>query len=56
MNPTVTGVAAAAAVIAAFVAGSMIEFEDHSVSLDAPFEMDGPMEKVGEALDNAANK
>ena len=56
MNPTVTGIAAAAAVIAAFVAGSMIDFDDDHISLVTPFETDGPMEKVGEALDNAARK
>ncbi len=56
MNPTTTGIIAAAAVIAAFVAGSMIEFDNGSIEIASPVETDGPLEQVGEALDNAAKQ
>lgn len=53
MNPTTTGIIVAAAVIVAFVAGSMIEFEDGSFEISSPVETEGSLEKVGEALDDA---
>lgn len=56
MNPTVTGIAAAAAIIVAFVAGSMIEFENGEIALESPVETEGPLEQVGETLDDAANQ
>ena len=56
MNPTTTGIVAAVAIIAAFVAGAMIEFEDGSIEIASPVEQDGPLEQVGEALDNAAKQ
>ena len=56
MNNTMTGIAVALAIIAAFVAGSMIEIEDGSIEIASPVEQEGPLEKVGEALDDAANE
>lgn len=53
MNPTTTGIAVAVAVIVAFAAGSVIEFEDGSIELNNPIETQGPLEQAGEALDNA---
>lgn len=47
MNPAVIGVIVAAALIAAFVAGNYIDFDGGPA--------DGPAEKIGEAIDDAAN-
>lgn len=54
MKPVTVGIIAAVAIIIAFIAGSAIEFENGSVSLENPAESDGPLEQVGEALDKAA--
>lgn len=52
MNRTMTGIVAAIAIIAAFAAGSMIEFEsDGDINLN--IESDGPAEQIGEAVDQA---
>lgn len=56
MSPTTTGIVAAVAVIAAFAAGSMIEFDNGHIEVDNPVASDGPLEQMGEALDNAANQ
>lgn len=56
MNPTTTGIIAAAAIIVAFAAGSVIEFEDGAIELTNPVETQGPLEQVGEALDDAAKQ
>ncbi len=56
MNPTTTGIVVAAAVIVAFAAGSMIEFDNGSIEISSPLETEGPLEKVGEALDEAAKQ
>lgn len=56
MNPTTTGIIAAAALIVAFVAGSMIEIEDGNIRLESPVQSDGPLEQAGEALDDATNQ
>ena len=56
MNKTTTGIIAAVAIIAAFTAGSMIEIEDGDIALESPVASDGPLEQVGEALDNAADQ
>lgn len=45
-NPVIVGVVAAAALIAAFAAGMMIDFDG--------VDQDGPLEQTGEALDDAA--
>ncbi|QIE55692.1 hypothetical protein G5B40_09680 [Pikeienuella piscinae] len=47
MNPVTTGLIAATALIAAFAAGLMIDFDGGA--------QDGPLEQAGEALDNAAS-
>lgn len=47
MNPVTTGVIAAAALIAAFVVGMLIDFDGA--------DQDGPLEQAGESLDNAVN-
>ncbi|MEM9013097.1 MAG: hypothetical protein AAGE18_17895 [Pseudomonadota bacterium] len=52
MKPIVTGALVAAALIAAFVAGSFIEIErDGDISLDV--ESEGPAEQLGEQVDEA---
>ena len=56
MNPVTTGIVAAVAVIAAFAAGAMIEIDDDGVSLDSPIAADGPLEQIGEKLDEAAER
>lgn len=56
MSKTMTGIVAAVAIVAAFVAGSMIEIENGEVTLESPTEADGPLEQVGEAIDNAADQ
>ncbi|MEM7508612.1 MAG: hypothetical protein AAF415_17915 [Pseudomonadota bacterium] len=54
MKPIVTGGIAAAAIIVAFIAGSMIEIEsDGDISLDTA--SDGPIEQIGEEIDEATN-
>ena len=55
MNATTTGVIAAAAIIIAFVAGTMIEFEsDGDITLS--IEKEGPLEQLGEKIDQAAEQ
>ena len=56
MNPIVTGVIAAAALLAAFIGGSMIEIENGEITLEAPTATDGPLEQAGEALDDAVEQ
>ena len=56
MNPTTTGIFAAAALIVAFIAGSMIEIEDGGVKLESPVASDGPLERAGEALDEVVQQ
>lgn len=56
MNPTTTGIVAAVAIIVAFVAGSMIELDNGTIEIESPLASDGPLEQVGEALDNAAKQ
>ena len=52
MQKYFVGAAAVAAIVVAFVAGSFIEIDNGSVSLKA---QDGPMEQIGEDIDNAVN-
>lgn len=55
MNPILTGAIVAVALIAAFVAGAFIEFDDGSVALNVEVGEQGPLEQVGEAIDEAAS-
>lgn len=54
MKPVTVGIVVAAAIIVAFIGGSFIDFSDGSI--DNPLESDGPLEQVGEALDDAASQ
>ncbi|MEM8755456.1 MAG: hypothetical protein AAGF90_21020 [Pseudomonadota bacterium] len=54
MNPVVTGVLAFAALALAFVAGSFIEFDGDSVEIEIT--EDGPLEQIGEELDEATGE
>ena len=56
MNKTSTAIIATLAIIVAFTAGAMIEFENGDVSFESPLASDGPLEQVGEALDEAAKQ
>ena len=52
MKPVYTGLIAGAAVVVAFVAGSMIEIEsDGDISIGV--EQEGPIEQLGESIDEA---
>ena len=52
MNGTVAGVLAALAVVVAFAAGTMIEFEQDG-DINLTIENDGAAEQIGEAIDEA---
>ncbi len=56
MNPVVTGVVAALALVAVFTAGAMIDFDSGSGPVKVELGQQGPLEQVGEALDEAASK
>lgn len=57
MNPMAAGVIAAIALIGAFVVGSMIDFDTGGDNTAVKIELgdQGPLEKAGEAIDEAAS-
>lgn len=54
MNPVTTGVVVAIAIVAVFIAGLSIDFDDGSAPVSIEIGEQGPLERAGEALDDAA--
>ncbi|MFN3260262.1 MAG: hypothetical protein ACE37J_06860 [Pikeienuella sp.] len=54
MNPVTTGVVVAIAIVAVFIAGVSIDFGGGYAPINVEIGGEGPLERAGEALDDAA--